>query len=133
MAWESAEEPRSFEDLLSALGATPVYYRGRVMCCGFPIQFVKAGTAVAIAGRQVLDAKAHGADAMATPCPLCHITLDAYQNQAAKAVHQPLDMPVFHLPQVVGLALGASPEELGLARHLVPVDAALEKIAVTAR
>ncbi|MGC2288565.1 MAG: CoB--CoM heterodisulfide reductase iron-sulfur subunit B family protein [Thermoplasmata archaeon] len=126
--WESAEEPHAFEDLLAAVGATPVYYRGRVMCCGFPIQFVKPATAERIAGRQIEDAKAHGADAMATPCPLCHISLDAYQNQAAKAVGHSLNMPVFHLPQVVGLALGATPEELGLPRHLVPTDGALAKI-----
>jgi succinate dehydrogenase / fumarate reductase, cytochrome b subunit len=128
MASESAEEPESFEELLKAVGATPVYYRGRVMCCGFPIQFVKGETASRIAGRQIQDAKAHGADAMATPCPLCHISLDAYQNRAEKAVGEPLAMPVFHLPQVVGLALGASPEELGLSRHLVPVAPALAKV-----
>jgi succinate dehydrogenase / fumarate reductase, cytochrome b subunit len=130
---ESAEEPHSFEDLLSALGATPVFYRGRVMCCGFPIQFVKPETASRIAGRQIDDARTHGAHAMATPCPLCHISLDAYQNQAAKAVGHPLDMPVFHLPQVVGLALGASPEELGLPRHLVPTETALAQIRPPAR
>ncbi|MGA8604222.1 MAG: CoB--CoM heterodisulfide reductase iron-sulfur subunit B family protein [Thermoplasmata archaeon] len=133
MQSESAEEPHAFEDLLSAVGATPVDYRGRVMCCGFPIQFVKPSTASAIAGRQILDAKAHGADAMATPCPLCHLSLDAYQNKAAKEVHAVLDMPIFHLPQVVGLALGASPEELGLSRHLVPTDPALEKVRPAAR
>jgi succinate dehydrogenase / fumarate reductase, cytochrome b subunit len=129
---ESAEEPHSFEDLLAALGATPVMYRGRVMCCGFPIQFVKPETASRIAGHQIDDAKAHGAEAMATPCPLCHISLDAYQNQAAKAVGHPLDMPVFHLPQVVGLALGASPEELGLPRHLVPTEALVAQIGARA-
>jgi succinate dehydrogenase / fumarate reductase, cytochrome b subunit len=129
MGSESAEEPQAFEQLLAALGATPVYYRGRVMCCGFPIQFVKPDVASHIAGRQILDAKDHGADAMATPCPLCHISLDAYQNKAEKAVGQRLDMPVFHLPQVVGLALGASPEELGLPRHIVPTEPALAKIS----
>jgi len=132
MGSESAEEPRSFEDLLSAIGATPVDYRGRVMCCGFPIQFVKPTTASAIAGRQILDAKAHGADAMATPCPLCHLSLDAYQNKAAKEVHADLDMPIFHLPQVVALAFGATPEELGLSRHLVRTDAAIAKIRPSA-
>ena len=125
---ESAEEPHSFEDLIGALGATPVYYRGRVMCCGFPILFVKAPTANRIAGRQIEDAKAHGAHAMATPCPLCHTSLDAYQNQAEREVGHALDMPVFHLPQLVGLALGASAEELGLPRHLVSTDSALRKI-----
>jgi succinate dehydrogenase / fumarate reductase, cytochrome b subunit len=129
---ESPEEPESFENLLKALGATPVYYRGRVMCCGFPIQFVKPEVASRIAGRQIVDAKGHGAHAMATPCPLCHISLDAYQNQAEKAVGQKLEMPVFHLPQIVGLALGATPEELGLSRHLVPVAPALEHIRRTA-
>jgi len=128
MAWESPEEPHAFEDLLAALGAEPVLYRGRVMCCGFPVQFVKAETAGRVAGRQILDAKAHGADAMATPCPLCHISLDAYQKPAAKLVGTPLDMPVFHLPQLVGLALGATAEEMGLARHLIPTDAVLAKV-----
>ncbi|MFG1529676.1 MAG: CoB--CoM heterodisulfide reductase iron-sulfur subunit B family protein [Thermoplasmata archaeon] len=126
---ESAEEPHAFEDLLSALGASPVFYRGRVMCCGFPIQFVKPETASRIGGRQILDARSHGAEAMATPCPLCHISLDGFQNQAAKTVGERLDMPVFHLPQLVGLALGASPEELGLDRHLVSVEPALAKVA----
>ena len=128
MRSESAEEPHSFEDLIGALGATPVMYRGRVMCCGFPILFVKEATANRVAGTQIEDARAHGADAMATPCPLCHTSLDAYQNKAAKAVGHSLDMPVFHLPQLVGLALGASAKQLGLPRHLVSTDAALRKV-----
>jgi succinate dehydrogenase / fumarate reductase, cytochrome b subunit len=132
LGWESAEEPHAFEDLLAVLGATPVYYRGRVMCCGFPIQFVKPETASRIAGNQILDAKAHGAEAMATPCPLCHISLDAYQNRAETAVGRPLDMPVLHLPQVVGLALGASPEELGLSRHLVSTASVVAKAGARA-
>ena len=131
MGQASGEEPHAFEDLLAALGATPVMYRGRVMCCGFPIQFVKPETASRIAGRQLLDAKEHGAHALATPCPLCHISLDAYQNHAEKAVGRPLQLPVFHLPQLVGLALGATPEELGLSRHLVPVDPVLAEIPGT--
>ena len=132
MGWESAEEPHSFEDLLSVLGASPVYYRGRVMCCGFPIQFVKPETASKIAGKQIVDAQEHGAEAMATPCPLCHISLDGYQNQAAKAVGHPLAMPVLHLPQVVGLALGASAEELGLERHLVSTTPITDRLRARA-
>jgi succinate dehydrogenase / fumarate reductase, cytochrome b subunit len=65
---------------------------------------------------------------MATPCPLCHISLDAYQGPAEKLVGQPLEMPVFHLPQLVGLALGATEEEMGLSRHLVPTAPALAHV-----
>lgn len=129
LKWEDAEDPHSFEDLLSALGADPVMYRGRVMCCGFPILFVKPETANRIAGHQIEDAAAHGAQAMATPCPLCHISLDSFQNKASHEVGHSLDMPVFHLPQLVGLALGASPEELGLPRHAVDTAPVLARLA----
>ena len=129
---ESAEEPHSFEDLIAALGAEPVMYRGRVMCCGFPALFVKEESANRIAATQIDDARAHGAHALATPCPLCHISLDTFQPKAAKEVGHALDMPVFHLPQLVGLALGASPAELGLPRHLVSTDAALARIGTVA-
>ncbi|HEV2449496.1 MAG TPA: CoB--CoM heterodisulfide reductase iron-sulfur subunit B family protein [Thermoplasmata archaeon] len=129
LKWEDAEDPHSFEDLLRALGADPVMYRGRVMCCGFPILFVKEQTANRIAGHQIEDAAAHGAQAMATPCPLCHISLDSFQNKAAKEVGHSLDMPVFHLPQLVGLALGATPEELGLPRHAVDTTPVVARLA----
>jgi succinate dehydrogenase / fumarate reductase, cytochrome b subunit len=129
---ESGEEPHAFEDLIAALGATPVLYRGRVMCCGFPILFVKESTANRIAGTQIQDAKAHGAEAMATPCPLCHISLDSFQNKAEREVGARLQMPILHLPQLVGLALGATPQELGLPRHLVPTEALVARIGEVA-
>jgi len=128
LAWEDGEEPHAFEDLLSAVGASPVLYRGRVMCCGFPVLFVREPTANRIAATQIDDAKAHGADAMATPCPLCHISLDGFQNKAEKVAGHDLHMPIFHLPQLVGLALGATAEELGLPRHLVSTASALARI-----
>jgi succinate dehydrogenase / fumarate reductase cytochrome b subunit len=54
-----------------------------------------------------------------TPCPLCHTVLDGFQREIAKDLGQELDLPVLHLPQLVGLALGLSPEELNLDRHVI--------------
>jgi len=31
-------------------------------------------------------------------------------------------MPVLHLPQLVGLALGLTPEELNIDRHMIPAE-----------
>ncbi len=129
---ESAEEPHQFEDLIAALGAEPVLYRGRVMCCGFPALFVKEASANRIAAHQIDDARAHGAHAIATPCPLCHISLDTFQPKAAKEVGHALDLPILHLPQLVGLALGAGPAELGLPRHMVDPGPALARIGAVA-
>jgi len=57
---------------------------------------------------------------MVTPCPLCHTVLDSFQPEMEKDIGQKLEMPVLHLPQLVGLALGLSPEQLKIDRHMVP-------------
>jgi succinate dehydrogenase / fumarate reductase cytochrome b subunit len=49
--------------------------------------------------------------------------LDGFQREIEKDVGQKLDMPILHLPQLVGLALGLSPDELNIDRHMVPAGA----------
>ncbi len=129
MEFDDPEEPNTFEEVIRALGAEPVYYRGRSQCCGFPIQFVRPETAQRIAGTQIQEAKRGGADAMATPCPLCHISLDNYQKEAGRTVGESLNMPVLHLPQLVGIALGIDAKTLGLPRHLVDTQGFVQKIS----
>ena len=58
-----------------------------------------------------------------TPCPLCHTVLDGFQREIEKDMGEKLDMPVLHLPQLVGLALGLTPEELRIDRHIVDARA----------
>ena len=58
------------------------------------------------AGRHLGDAVDAAADCVVTPCPLCHLNLDLQQPLAEKVVGRELNMPVLHLPQLVGLALG---------------------------
>jgi succinate dehydrogenase / fumarate reductase cytochrome b subunit len=71
------------------------------------------------AGRHLGDALDAAADCLVTPCPLCHLNLDLQQPLAERIVGRELQMPVLHLPQLVGLALGLSPKELGMNRHVV--------------
>ncbi len=71
------------------------------------------------AGRHLGDALDGGADCLVTPCPLCHLNLDLQQPLAEKAVGRELGLPVLHLPQLVGLALGLEPKQLGMGKHVV--------------
>ena len=131
--FENPEDPRSIEDLISILGGNPVTYNGRTSCCGFHVLTVRPNIAVRMSAIGLTDAKAAGAQLLATPCPLCHLVLDVYQRKAAKEVGERIDMPVLHLSQLVGLALGIAPETLGLDRHLVsvePVTRAMEESEV---
>ena len=113
---------RSIETLNEILGCQSVDYSGRVECCGFHTAAGNEKIAVKLSGRHVQSAKDGGAQALVTPCPLCHTVLDTFQSEMERDLKARLDMPILHLPQLVGLAMGLSPKELGMDNHMVPVD-----------
>ncbi len=105
--------------LIEALGGTVIDYAGMRKCCGFPIVTMNKEASLKQAGRHIGDAIDADADCLVTPCPLCHLNLDLQQPLAARTVGRELGLPILHLPQLVGLALGLEPRELGLNRHVV--------------
>jgi len=112
---------RSIETINSILGCESIDYSGRTECCGFHTAAANEKVAIKLTGRHIKSAKDGGAQAMVTPCPLCHTVLDTFQREMEREVKQKLNVPVLHLPQLVGLALGLAPEQLQLDRHMVPV------------
>ncbi len=105
--------------VIEALGGTVVDYAGVYKCCGFPIITMNKEASLRQAGRHLGDALDAGADCLVTPCPLCHLNLDLQQPLAQKVVGRELGLPVLHLPQLVGLALGLEPKQLGMSKHVV--------------
>jgi len=110
---------RYLDLLIEALGGTVIEYAGARKCCGFPIITMSKEASLKQAGRHLGDALDAEADCLVTPCPLCHLNLDMQQPLAERVVGKQLQLPVLHLPQLVGLALGLQPQELGLHRHVV--------------
>jgi len=112
--------------VIEALGGTVIDYAGSHKCCGFPIITMNKEKSLAQAGRHLGDAVDAEADCLVTPCPLCHLNLDLQQPLAERAAGRDLNMPVLHLPQLVGLALGLDPKELGFQRHVVKPTAVVD-------
>ena len=115
------QHPRDtyLDKLIDALGGTVIEYAGSHKCCGFPIITMNKEASLRQAGRHLADAVDADADCLVTPCPLCHLNLDLQQPLSAGLIGRELGMPVLHLPQLVGLALGLEPKQLGLNRHVV--------------
>jgi succinate dehydrogenase / fumarate reductase cytochrome b subunit len=128
LGFDDPENPQSLEKVINAVGGEPVAYTGRTQCCGFPIILEKEAIAVTMAGNHMKEAKDGGADFMVTPCPLCHMSLDIYQDRAGRAVNTSLNLPILHLPQLLGLAMGVPAKNLGVSHHLVPVDSIVRRI-----
>ncbi|HBO84754.1 MAG: hypothetical protein A2073_02195 [Deltaproteobacteria bacterium GWC2_42_11] len=127
--FDDPEKPSSLERLIEALGADVTHNEGKTKCCGFQIVLVTQTTAVDMIGKRLKEAKDSGAQCIVSPCPLCHISLDSYQGEAEKRTHQKLGVPVLHLSQLVGLALGISANELEFSRHLVSPEAVIMRFS----
>jgi succinate dehydrogenase / fumarate reductase cytochrome b subunit len=122
------ENPRDryLQMVIEALGGTVVDYAGVYKCCGFPIVTMNKQASLTMAGRNISDALDAHADCIVVPCPLCHLNLDLQQPAASRVVGRQLGLPVLHLPQMLGLALGLSPHQLGMTKHVVRPTAVID-------
>jgi len=125
---DQPDDPDELENLIEVLGAVPVKYDARLRCCGFPIAMMNKKNSLQLSGNAVVSAKDAGVDTMVTPCPLCHLNLDAYQPEVESQLSRKLDMPILHVPQLVALALGFSQKELRMNTHIVRPTGRLAQI-----
>jgi succinate dehydrogenase / fumarate reductase cytochrome b subunit len=112
-------KPDSLDKLIAICGGNSVNYSEKNSCCGFHVDLQAPTTSNKLSGNVLLGAIDSNADFMVTPCPLCHLNLDVKQKGIAKTMGRDINIPILHLPQVIGLALGIEPEELGLNHNVV--------------
>lgn len=119
VAYDDPDHPQSLDDLMAALGATPVDFPHKNECCGAYLAVKDPGITREMVYTILKSAQAAGAEAIATNCPLCQFNLDKQQAEMRKsyAGYQPI--PVFYFSQLMGLALGLDVEDYGWERHYI--------------
>ncbi len=130
LGFDDPDKPDSLERIIAACGGEAVDYPAKIKCCGFPIIQAREDTALAELIQPIEQAMEAGADAMVTPCPLCHLSLDAWQSKLKKQTGRDFSMPIFHLSQLIGVAAGLTDSELKFRRHVVSMEPVLEKLRV---
>jgi heterodisulfide reductase subunit B len=125
--FDDPEQPSTMEKIIAAAGATPVRWNMAVECCGGAFSVSRTSSVVRLGRRIIADARAHGAEAIAVACPLCHSNLDL--RQAAMMQRGEAPLPVLFITQLVGLALGLTEGELGIRRHFVDAEPLLATLA----
>ena len=128
LGFEDPDRPSSLEAIIEACGGEAIDYPAKIKCCGFPIIQAREETALGELVQPIRQSIEAGADAMVTPCPLCHLSLDAWQSKLEAQTGEAFRMPILHLSQLVGVAAGLEESELKFKRHVVPVDGVLEKV-----
>src|SRR4029453_817428 len=114
---EDPKKPHSLEAIIEACGGESIDYPAKIKCCGFPIIQAREETALAELIQPIEQAMDAGADAMVTPCPLCHLSLDAWQSKLRATTGRDFSMPILHLSQLIGVAAGFEESELKFKRQ----------------
>ncbi len=117
--FDDPENPQSLDRLIEATGACVVRYEDEDQCCGGGILGFDADTALLMTSEKLDHITEVGADAMVLICPFCAIMYDANQRRAEKLRGVTYGLPVLYYPQILGLAMGFSMEEMGLKLNRV--------------
>ena len=130
MGFEDPDRPWSLERIIDGLRRRGDRLSGEDQVLRVPDHPGPRGDGDGRADPAVEQAMEAGADVMVTPCPLCHLSLDAWQQKLEAATGRKFGMPILHLSQLVGVAAGLEESELKFKRHIVDPRPALEKLEV---
>lgn len=127
----SSERPTVLEDLVRTLGAENVDYKDKLMCCGAGggVRGVYLEPSLDFTREKIENLNEAGADCVITPCAFCHLQFDISQLQLTQKLGKKFDLPVVFMTQLLGLALGMSPKDVGLDKNKTQIKSFTEKLS----
>ncbi len=121
-AFDDPENPVSMDRLLSACGVEVCDFAFKTECCGAAFGVPKKEMVLRLTHKVLTMAQDCGANCVVVACPLCQQNLDLRQAQVNRAMGSSFSIPTLYFSQVVGLAFGYSPDELGLDKHIISAE-----------
>ncbi|HUV54049.1 MAG TPA: CoB--CoM heterodisulfide reductase iron-sulfur subunit B family protein [Candidatus Krumholzibacteriaceae bacterium] len=123
MEGEDPENPTVMDELVALTGAEPIEYPNKLECCAGPVMGVRENVTWSVGLDKVKTVKKYG-DTLATACPFCYLTFERCQLMEEESP----GLPVIHLPQLLGLAMGLDADDVGLGHNKVDAKGILEKL-----
>jgi heterodisulfide reductase subunit B len=129
IAGESYENPKYLDKLVETLGADSVPdYEKKVQCCGGALAFSEPEKSQVMIKGIIESAYDHGADMIVTPCPVCQMNVEVYQDQINATHGTKFKMPVVYYSTLMSVAYGRSAKDAALNGQVIPAKQ-LEEIA----
>jgi heterodisulfide reductase subunit B len=129
--FDASENPKSLGELIEATGASLVKYEKESFCCGGAILGVDKDISLAMAGEKLNNVRRQGADGLVTICPFCSVMYDDNQIKAGEKFGVEFELPILYYPQVLGLALGLAPKELGFRMNKIRANKLFAEIGIS--
>ena len=116
---DDVENPQGMETILETLGAAPLDWSYKTDCCGASAAVNENDLSLMLMSKIMKDALARQANCFVTTCPMCQLNLDAYQEKVRATYGIARSMPVYFITELIGVAVGLPPKDLGVDRHFV--------------
>ncbi|MDR0373732.1 MAG: CoB--CoM heterodisulfide reductase iron-sulfur subunit B family protein [Nitrososphaerota archaeon] len=133
IGFDDPEDPKTLKILIEATGASCLDYIDETQCCGAPSVGVNDKIALQLARDKLSHIKLVGAQALITVCPFCHIMYDTNELRVEKTFNEVYNIPILHYPQLLGLAMGLTPQELAFGELRVNAGKITQQFACKAR
>jgi heterodisulfide reductase subunit B len=118
--FDDMHEPTTMDQIVTALGGTPVSWPLKTRCCGGSLSGTVPDVGLRLSYVLVREAQRRGCDVVITACPLCQFNLECYQPKLSKMDGMKIHMPIAFFTQLMGVAFGLEARSLGLQRLFVP-------------
>ncbi len=128
--FDNVENPQSMDDIVRALGAETIDWSYKTECCGASMTLTRSELVLKLSNDILREAREAGANAIAVACPLCQRNLDARQRQVEETYQTRYGIPILYFTQLMGLAFGAYPKEVGLQKLITSPREVLESAGV---
>lgn len=116
--FDDPNKPKKFDALIEALGAKSIEYETKMLCCGGNLNTADEPEEATALARMKLMEVTKKADAMSLTCPSCFMQYDSRQYMMQKTGEK-LNVPILFYPELLGLAMGFSTQELGMEMHRI--------------
>lgn len=127
---DEPEAPHSIEALVRATGAATAPHPYSLTCCGGGVLAVREEAALAMAQLKLDAVSGVAADALVSVCPFCSVMYEGNQRAIEKKLEKKYNLPVLYLTQVLGLAMGMEPAEVGIKQNRVKPKALLKQLGL---
>lgn len=126
--WDDPFDPITIDEIVKALGAESVEYDLKMECCGNPVEKSDRDLSLLMIDNKLKAIENAGANCVTVVCPACYQQYEFNQRELNKRNNTEYNLPIFYLSELVGLAFGFSPEEMGLNFHRIKPNELFESV-----
>ncbi len=126
--WDDPFEPTTIDEIIKAIGAISLEYDMKIECCGNPVEKSDKELSLLMIDNKLKSISEAGANCVAVVCPACYQQYEFNQRELNKRNNTDYDLPVFYLSELVALAFGYKPEEIGLNFHRIKANKLFESV-----